>query len=113
MKLVDGTCSLTNAETDPWWSLDLGFTTTIQEIYIANRDDAIGDQLKDFEIRIGDSKEGHGAFNKPCGDKHTIDRGAFSTIVCNNTGRYIHVRLPGDNKKLSLCEVIPYGMGKI
>ena len=90
----------------------MGFPTTIKEIYIANRKDGAGRQLDDIEIRIGNSLEGKGKFNKKCGDKHTIEPGEFSTITCNNTGRYIHISIPGPKKQLSLCEVIPYGMGK-
>ena len=103
---------MTETQSQPWWFLDLGFATTIKEIYIANRNDDIGNQLTDFEIRIGDSKEGYGRFNKKCGNKHTIQPGEFSTIICNNTGRYINIWIPGNDKRLSLCEVVPYGMGK-
>ncbi|EDO29849.1 predicted protein, partial [Nematostella vectensis] len=93
----------------PWWLLDLGSPTTIKEIFIANRHDDIADNLKDFEIRIGNSRENQGASNAKCGDKHTVIPGGFKTIVCNNTGRYIHISIPGDDKTLSLCEVVPYG----
>lgn len=90
----------------------MGFPTTIREIYIGTQTDDGGRQSADIEIRIGDSLEGKGKFNEKCGDKHTIKPGEFSTITCNNTGRYIYISSPGDNKQLSLCEVVPYGMGK-
>ena len=103
---------MTKQQTNPWWFLDLGFPTTIKEIFIANRHDDTAYELKDFEIRIGNSREGHGMFNRKCGDKHTVKPGGFKTIMCNNTGRYINIHIPGNGKTLSLCEVVPYGMGK-
>ena len=84
----------------------------MKEIYISNRAGETGRQLKDFEIRIGNSLEQKGNINKKCGDKHSVEPGEIKTIVCNNTGRYVNIFLPGKNKTLSLCEVAIFGMGK-
>lgn len=105
-----GSCSLTEAQDNPWWRVDLGYTTTIKEIYIAAPKSA--EALKDFEVRIGNSLENKGNSNDKCGDKHSAEPGDIKTIVCNGTGRYINIILPGKQKALSLCEVVPYGMGK-
>ena len=100
----------TEPQDDPWWRLDLGYTTTIKEVHVAVP--LSGDGLKDFEIRIGNSLENKGNSNDKCGDKHTANPGEILGVSCNGTGRYINIFLPGSEKTLSLCEVVPYGMGK-
>ncbi len=104
-------CSLTQTEDNPWWRVDLGYSTAIRELFIAGP--LNGTELKDFEIRIGDSLENEGNDNKKCGDKHSVRPGEIKTVSCNETGRYINIRVPESGKALSLCEVVPYGMGKL
>lgn len=107
---VPGSCSLTQTQDNPWWRVDLGYSTAIRELYIAGPKN--GTELKDFEIRIGDSLENEGNENKKCGDKHSVNLGEIKTIICNLTGQYINIRVPESGRALSLCEVVPYGMGE-
>ena len=104
-------CSLTQTEDNPWWRLDLGYVTAIRELYLAAPRN--GTELKDFEIRIGNSTENEGNDNDRCGDKHSVRPGDIKTIRCNITGQYINIRVPESGKALSLCEVVPYGMGEL
>ena len=92
--------------------MDLGYSTAIRELFIAAPRNGTGHELKDFEIRIGDSLENKGNGNKKCGDKHSVRPGEIKTITCNLTGKYINIRIPESGRALSLCEVVPYGMGK-
>lgn len=46
-------CTFTKGERDPWWRVDLGSETRVDEVYIINRGDCCGDRLSDFEIRVG------------------------------------------------------------
>lgn len=107
---VPGSCSLTQTQDNPWWRVDLGYSTAIRELYIAGPKN--GTELKDFEIRIGDSLENKGNENKKCGDKHSVKLGEIKTFICNLTGQYINIRVPESGRALSLCEVVPYGMGE-
>lgn len=107
---VAESCSLTQTEDNPWWRLDLGYVTAIRELYIAAPRN--GTELKDFEIRIGNSTENKGNDTDKCGDKHSVRPGDIKTISCNITGQYINIRVPENGKALSLCEVVPYGMGE-
>ena len=104
-------CSLTQTEDSPWWRLDLGYNTTIKELYIAGPQN--GTELKDFEISIGDSLDDNGNINRKCGDKHSVRPGEIKTISCDLTGQYINIQVPESGKALSICEVIPYGMGTL
>lgn len=90
--------------------MDLGYSTTIRELYIAGPPN--GTELKEFEIRIGESLEDNGNKNSKCGEKHSIRPGEIKTISCNLTGQYINIQVPESGKALSLCEVVPYGLGK-
>lgn len=104
-------CSLTQTEDNPWWRVNLGYVTAIRELYLAAPRN--GTELKDFEIRIGNSTENEGNDNEKCGDKHSVRPGDIKTISCNITGQYINIRIPESGKALSLCEVVPYGMGEL
>lgn len=103
-------CSLTQTDDNPWWRVDLGYVTAIRELYIAAPRN--GTELKDFEIRIGNSTENKSNDSEKCGDKHSVRPGDIKTISCNITGQYINIRIPESGKALSLCEVVPYGMGE-
>lgn len=108
---VPDSCSLTQTQDNPWWRVNLGYSTAIRELFIAGPKN--GTELKDFEVRIGDSLENKGNENKKCGDKYSVRPGEIKTISCNLTGKYINIRVPGSGKALALCEVVPYGMGEL
>ena len=101
------TCSLTDIEDNPWWRLDLGYSTTIKQLFIAGPRSGPGPT--DFEIRVGDSADND---TNKCGAKHRVRPGEIKTITCNLTGQYITIRVPENGRALSLCEVVVYGMGE-
>lgn len=53
--LAGSTCASTQRANQPWWRVDLGREGPVSELYIVNRGDCCGDQLKNFEIRVGRS----------------------------------------------------------
>ncbi|XP_055521982.1 fucolectin-1-like [Leucoraja erinacea] len=59
-----GSCSRTRKSKNPWWRVDLNETHLISDIRITNRADCCSDQLQGAEIRIGDSLEHDGNFNR-------------------------------------------------
>ena len=91
--------------------MDLGYSTAIQELFVVGPQN--GTALKDFEVRIGDSIENQGNENEKCGDKYTVKPKEIKTITCNLTGRFINIRIPESGRTVHLCEVVPYGMGKL
>ena len=109
--LFTGSCSQTQTQDNPWWRVDLGYTTAIRELFIVGPHN--GTALKDFEVRIGDSIENQGNENDKCGDKYSVKPKEIKTITCNLTGRYINIRIPESTRNVHLCEVVPYGMGKL
>uniref|UniRef100_A0A3Q4MIW7 Fucolectin tachylectin-4 pentraxin-1 domain-containing protein n=1 Tax=Neolamprologus brichardi TaxID=32507 RepID=A0A3Q4MIW7_NEOBR len=103
-----GSCTLTNAESDPWWRVDLVNVYTIRTVMITNRQD-LENGLDGAEIWIGNSTTNS--------DPESIRNSILFFILilflfesfyfpCNSMkGRYVTVFLPGSAKILSLCEV--------
>ena len=52
---VGSSCASTGRAYQPWWRVDLGREEPVSELYIVNRGDCCGDQLENFEIRVGRS----------------------------------------------------------
>ena len=48
-------CASTQRANQPWWRVDLGREEPVSELSIVNRGDCCGDQLDNFEIRVGKS----------------------------------------------------------
>lgn len=57
-----GSCTLTNEETDPWWSVDLQSAYSITAVLITNSNE-YGNLLNGAEIWIGNSIETSGSTN--------------------------------------------------
>eukprot|EP00058_Branchiostoma_floridae_P019989 XP_002605479.1 hypothetical protein BRAFLDRAFT_92896 [Branchiostoma floridae] len=89
----------------PAWWVDLGQSYTIGRVVIFNRQDYGPDRLNPFNIHIGDSNQI--TSNPQCGGDHEIDVNQPSiSVSCQGmTGRYVGVRLPGDYRIMTLCEV--------
>lgn len=102
---------------DPWWVVDLGARRKITRILITNRKDCCGDRLSDFEIRIGDAiplgnGRGNSATrNRICQSGLSVPEGITKEFRCPMVGRYIVIRIPGENKVLTLCDVKVYAEG--
>lgn len=103
---------------DPWWSVDLGAQRKITRIQISNRKDCCGDRLSDFEIRVGNASPlSNGKGNSPtrnriCRSGLSVPEGITTEFICPMSGRYVVIRIPGNNKVLTLCDVKVYAEGK-
>ncbi|XP_032893886.1 uncharacterized protein LOC116983989 [Amblyraja radiata] len=100
-----GSCSRTSKSKNPWWRVDLNETYLISDIRITNRADCCSDQLQGAEIRIGDSLEHDGNFNRLCGIVDSVSWKTLTFYCGGIIGRYVNVIIPGPDKTLTLCEV--------
>uniref|UniRef100_A0A3Q4GZP9 Si:ch73-359m17.2 n=1 Tax=Neolamprologus brichardi TaxID=32507 RepID=A0A3Q4GZP9_NEOBR len=100
-----GSCTLTNAESDPWWRVDLVNVYTIGTVMITNRQE-LENGLDGAEIWIGNSTTISEPESIRCAIISHIPKGQAFYFPCNSVkGRYVTVFLPGSAKVLSLCEV--------
>uniref|UniRef100_A0A3Q2P739 Fucolectin tachylectin-4 pentraxin-1 domain-containing protein n=1 Tax=Fundulus heteroclitus TaxID=8078 RepID=A0A3Q2P739_FUNHE len=60
---IDGSCSHTASQTNPWWRVDLLDSYTITHIIITNRGDCCHDRINGANIHIGNSLTLNGAAN--------------------------------------------------
>lgn len=56
-------CGHTQADPDPWWTVDLGSQYSISAVIVKNREDCCGERLRGAQIHVGDSLEDHGKQN--------------------------------------------------
>lgn len=105
VKFSLSSCSATAWQVAPWWRVDLEQSTFVNRVMLRNRDDAMGAQLTNFELRVGNSLTV--LSNRKCGDLHSAATGASVTITCGDqAGRYVSVNLLGPGvTMLSICEV--------
>ncbi|KAK1895062.1 Fucolectin-1 [Dissostichus eleginoides] len=82
-----GSCSHTDEESNPWWRVDLLEPYIVTSVIISNRETAVQKGLR-----------GHRIYSL-----HTM------TFTHRVEGRYVTVRIPGNGKVLTLCEVEVYG----
>ena len=87
----------------------------MQEIFISNQDHDDGYDMRDFEVRVGNSLDNEGNDNARCSPLYNLLPGHIGTVVCKNgtLGRYVNIRVDRDDFRLSLCEVAVIGVGKI
>lgn len=102
---VDGNCSQTNYEENPWWRVDLKKSYSIMAVVIVN---CCHKSFKNVEVRIGDDENEQS--NKICGLISVLKDKENNVLMCrsNIIGRYVHLSVRGRNKSLSLCEVQIY-----
>ncbi|KAJ8415809.1 hypothetical protein AAFF_G00403660 [Aldrovandia affinis] len=101
-----GSCTHTEASTDPWWRVDLLREHRVTSVTITNREDCCSERLDGAEIRIGNSMENNGNNNPVCAVVSTIPAGDSVTFQCHEMeGRYVNIIQPGCYKSLTLCEV--------
>jgi len=97
-------CTHTNTETQPWWRVDLGQSTSVSSVKVWNRGDCCGKRLAGYQVRVGNGADLSGAL---CG---TGTGASSSSVQCGGkAGRYVTVSIPGGGKVLTLCEVEVYG----
>ncbi|XP_055782156.1 uncharacterized protein LOC129857689 isoform X3 [Salvelinus fontinalis] len=104
-----GSCSHTEAETNPWWRVDLLDIYQVTFVTITNRGDCCLHRINGAEIRIGNSLENNGTTNPLCAVISEMGEGQPMDIPCNMEGHYVTIVLPGREKYLALCEVEVYG----
>ncbi|EDO35302.1 predicted protein, partial [Nematostella vectensis] len=104
-----GSCTHTNAHTNPWWRVDLGTTQPVSEVFLVNRV-TDSQRLQNAEVRVGDSLTDNSNTNPRCGDMFSMATLQKLSIYCKprRSGRYVNVRLVGANMVLTLCEVEVY-----
>lgn len=108
----EGSCTHTDgtAESPPWWSVDLGTTSSIDSVTVWNRVDCCGERLSaaghEFEVRVGDHSTKYEE-NVKCGDLHKVAEGMTTmTVDCGKKqGRYVFIDIPVSKRILTLCEV--------
>ncbi|XP_073342159.1 uncharacterized protein [Pagrus major] len=108
---IDGSCSHTAEQTNPWWRVDLLEAYIITSITITNRGDCCAERLNGAEIHIGNSLQDHGITNPVVAAIPRIPAGRSLkiTLTSHVEGRYVIVSIPGSGKVLTLCEVEVYG----
>ncbi|KAJ8290973.1 hypothetical protein GJAV_G00019830 [Gymnothorax javanicus] len=105
----DGSCSHTEAETNPWWRVDLQTVYNVDSVSIVNRADGFSERLNDAEIRIGNSLKNDGNDNPLCAVIFRVPPRELVSFNCGGmVGRYINIRLQAYNRILTLCEVEVY-----
>ncbi|KAM6102828.1 uncharacterized protein LJ206_010199 [Theristicus caerulescens] len=101
-----GSCSQTEREASPWWTVDLGRRRAVAAVVVRNRLDCCWHRLKGARVHVGDSLAGHGTDNPICGTVTDTGPGSTSTVCCRGLrGRYVTIAIPGREERLSLCEV--------
>ncbi|KAI8502525.1 hypothetical protein Bbelb_201130 [Branchiostoma belcheri] len=101
-----GSCTHTiEVTSNPTWWVDLGHPYQIDRVVVFNRQDCCWERLNPFNIHIGDSDQV--STNPKCGGDHQINvNHQFISVRCQPMrGRYVGVRLPGQSRVLTLCEV--------
>ncbi|KAE8289259.1 Fucolectin [Larimichthys crocea] len=105
-----GSCTISDAQTNPWWRVDLLEPYIVTSIIITNRD-SVPERINGAEIHIGNSLQDNGVANPVVGVIPRIPAGRSLKITFTSRveGRYVTVALPGSGKILTLCEVEVYG----
>ncbi len=104
----NGSVTHTNKESQPWWEVDLGTMTPIEEVVLFNRTDCCSGRLSNFHVSVFDEglnevfrKDFFTASSNPSSSPIALDVGGLE-------GRYLRVQLNG-SEVLSLAEVVVNG----
>ncbi|XP_029927576.1 fucolectin-1-like [Myripristis murdjan] len=110
-KFMAGSCSTTESQTNPWWRVDLLDSYIITSIIISVRGDCCAEETIGANIYISDSPIENQSPKKADGSVPHVPLGESFTLNFDNKveGRYVTVKMEGQNKVLSLCEVEVYG----
>ncbi|XP_072431108.1 fucolectin-like [Chiloscyllium punctatum] len=101
-------CTHTNTDTEPWWSLDLFTAVPVLTIKITNRQDCCWKRLRNIEVRVGLSPYIHGNENRVCGKIMGFRAGETKILNCHGMlGRFINIFMKGKGI-LTLCECEVY-----
>ncbi|XP_077083567.1 uncharacterized protein LOC143736761 [Siphateles boraxobius] len=99
----------TNAETDPWWRVDLLKVYSVNRVTITNRI-SNANRINGAVIRVGNFLGIYSNNLSRCAVISSLAASATGTYSCGGMkGRYVIVHIPGDQKILSISEAGVYG----
>ncbi|XP_035695736.1 uncharacterized protein LOC118429363 [Branchiostoma floridae] len=101
-------CTSTPCQSNPWLRVDLGTEVSVKWVVIINRQGKTRRRLNRFELYIGNEERVDR--NQRCGDVIYIptNKNKIATNCNGIRGRYVGIRLPGNSRTLSICEVEVY-----
>ncbi|XP_077791029.1 uncharacterized protein LOC114605560 [Podarcis muralis] len=106
---TEGSCTHTDYESNPWWTVDLQAQYQVAHVSITNREDCCAHRLNGAEIRVGDSTERGGTTNPRCATISSLDPGETRSFYCEaSKGQFVTITLPRGGY-LTLCEVQVFG----
>ncbi|CAI5785853.1 Hypothetical predicted protein [Podarcis lilfordi] len=106
---TEGSCTHTDYESNPWWTVDLQAQYQVVHVSITNREDCCAHRLNGAEIRVGDSTERGGTTNPRCATISSLDAGETRSFYCEaSKGQFVTITLPRGGY-LTLCEVQVFG----
>ena len=101
----------TTNEAQPWWEVDLGAFSQIDQVNLYNRSNCCEDRLRDFYILISPSPFAPGASLNDLLNNSSVQQSFFSGIAgaqenisLNASGRYVRIQLSGSGA-LHMAEV--------
>ena len=115
----DGSTTHTSNSTQPWWQVDLGVDSTVQNVVLFNRTDSCcTSRLSNFYVLVSDTPFGERTLDELLNDSsifrsfHSSLSGSSLDIPFNvSSARYVRVQLQGLNA-LSLAEVQVMGFAR-
>lgn len=115
-RAIDGlphTCSMTGSTTDPWLQLESQTIFTVYSVAITNQI-ANPSTLANVKVKVGSHSAARGKNqNQLCyGPIATILSGETIAYPCTSrkNGRFVIIWSVGDNRALTVCEVVVYGL---
>ncbi len=102
----------TSRENQPWWQVDLGSVSDIQEVLIHNRSDCCQRRMNDFYLLTSDLPfDLNSSLSTLLNDGDVrkvffpISIGNFGSVNINTTGRYVRLQLTSPNEILHFAEM--------
>lgn len=101
-------CTHTDQQTNPWWKVNFGRQIKVTGVRIYGRSDCCEDRLQGFEVWVGNHNYEPDA-NAACAVSQPAptEPDYYVDVQCGSAlkGTYLFVRVPGEDKILTLCEV--------
>ena len=108
---LDGSVMHTAQELEPWWQVDLGAPSSIQNIQIFNRTDCCATRLQNFDVFVSSADMTYESMAALLADPTVFHVAVASlnglpsiTLPASRIGRFVRVQLTGTDY-LSLAEV--------
>ena len=106
-----GTCTHTQTQSGPWWKVNFGRQIKVTGVRVFGRSDCCSDRLQGFDVWVGNHNYQPDA-NAACATNQDAPAAdSYIDVTCASplTGTYLFVSIPGDDKILTLCEVLVHG----